>query len=354
MQRVMSYEMTSLADPAPGFDDVIDVRSPSEFAEDHVPGAINLAVLDDEERARVGTIYVQDDSFLARKIGAALVARNAARHIEGPLADRGGGWKPLVYCWRGGQRSGSFTSILAQIGWRAETLEGGYRSYRRLVAKHLYENDFPSEVVLLDGNTGTAKTEVLQLLQQRGVQTIDLEGMANHRGSALGAQGDQPSQKAFESTLAARVARLDPARPVVIEAESSKIGAINVPSRVFEAMKSARRLQIAAPVAARADYLTRTYRDLTSDYAALASRLDRLVRLQGRDKVARWKAMAKGGAFQDLAAELIQDHYDPRYQKVRTRRETEAAVMVETEGLGPDHLETLADRIASKVSARSG
>ena len=350
----MSFELTSLANLAPDFDEVIDVRSPSEFAEDHIPGAINLPVLSDAERARVGTIYVQDDSFLARKIGAALVARNAAAHLEGPLADRGGGWRPLVYCWRGGQRSGSFASILAQIGWRADTLAGGYQSYRRMVAKALYENDFPSTVVLLDGNTGTAKTELLHLLAARGVQTIDLEGMANHRGSALGGQGNQPSQKGFETRLAREVARLDPARPVVIEAESSRVGRLNVPARVFEAMKSAPRLQIAAPVEARAAYLTRAYCDLTSDVGALGERLDRLVRLQGREKVTRWKSMALDGQFQVLAEELIRDHYDPRYQKVRASRGSADTTTVETPGLDPDDLTALADRIAEKVSARSG
>ena len=118
----MAFELTSLGDPGAGFDTIIDVRSPAEFAEDHVPGAINLPVLSDEERARVGTIYVQDSPLKVRKIGAALVARNAAIHIEGPLADMDGGWQPLVYCWRGGQRSGSFASILSQIGWRAEVV----------------------------------------------------------------------------------------------------------------------------------------------------------------------------------------------------------------------------------------
>src|SRR6056297_789826 len=111
------------------FDTIIDVRSPSEFAEDHMHGAINLPVLSDAERAQVGTIYVQQDAFLARKIGAALVSRNAASHLEGPLADMGGGWRPLVYCWRGGQRSGAFATILDQVGWRVQVLEGGYQTY---------------------------------------------------------------------------------------------------------------------------------------------------------------------------------------------------------------------------------
>ena len=155
------------------FDTVIDVRSPAEFAEDHIPGAISLPALGNEERARVGTIYTQDTPFKARKIGAALVARNVAAHLDGPLADKPGGWQPLVYCWRGGQRSGSFASILSQIGWRAQTIEGGYRSYRRLVVQAMHEEALPHRLILLDGNTGTAKTELLALL-------------AAHRGSLFG------------------------------------------------------------------------------------------------------------------------------------------------------------------------
>ena len=171
---------------AHGFDTVIDVRSPAEFREDHVPGAINLPVLDNAERARVGTIYKQQSPFLARKIGAALVFRNASAHIEGPLAGFDGSWRPLVYCWRGGQRSGSFAWMLAQIGWRPDVVQGGYKSYRRLVTQRLYEAPLGLRLIQLGGYTGTAKTEVLGLLAQRGVQVLDLEGLARHRGSLLG------------------------------------------------------------------------------------------------------------------------------------------------------------------------
>ena len=169
-----------------GFDTVIDVRSPAEFAEDHVPGAINLPALSNEERARVGTIYVQEAPFKARKIGAALVARNVAGHLDGPMKDMAGSWRPLVYCWRGGQRSGSFASILTQIGWRAEVIEGGYQSYRNLVHDVLYKEAVTHRLILLDGNTGTAKTDILHRLRRLGVQVLDLEGLANHRGSLLG------------------------------------------------------------------------------------------------------------------------------------------------------------------------
>ena len=173
----MSIAFQTLSDlAAHGFDTVIDVRSPAEFAEDHVPGAINLPVLDDAERARIGTIFKQDSPFAARKLGAALVARNAARHLETALADKPGGWRPLIYCWRGGQRSGSFATILQQVGWRAEVIDGGYRSYRRLVTQAMHDTPLRHRLVLLDGNTGTAKTDLLKLLAAQGNQTVDLEG----------------------------------------------------------------------------------------------------------------------------------------------------------------------------------
>ena len=119
------------------------------------------------------------------------------------MADKPGGWQPLVYCWRGGQRSGSFASILSQIGWRAQTIEGGYRSYRRLVVQAMHEEALPHRLILLDGNTGTAKTELLALLAARGAQVVDLEHLAAHRGSLFGGvEQPQPSQKAFEGALA--------------------------------------------------------------------------------------------------------------------------------------------------------
>lgn len=324
LSRRMAFVLKDLAAlERAGFDAIIDVRAPSEFAEDHLLGAINLPVLSDEERARVGTIYTRESPFKARKIGAALVAKNAARHIEGPLAGHEGGWRPLVYCWRGGQRSGSFATILKQIGWRVETLDGGYRSYRRLVVSALYDNDFPTRVILLDGNTGTAKTEVIRRLPALGIQTIDLEAMANHRGSALGGQGMQPSQKAFETALATAIAYLDTARPVVVEAESSRVGKLNLPPTLFAAMKAAPRIEIQAPVTARARYLCEAYADLVADGALLRERLSRLKQLQGKERVGDWITLADGGDYRTLAAELIQHHYDPRYSKVRARYETQ-------------------------------
>jgi tRNA 2-selenouridine synthase len=317
----MALKLTSLAALAAlPFDQIIDVRAPSEYAEDHIPGAINLPVLSDDERAQVGTIYVQQDRFLARKVGAALVARNAADHLEGPLADRDGSWQPLVYCWRGGQRSGSFASILAQVGWRVELIEGGYKSYRRLVVQMLYDQPLAQRIILVDGGTGTGKTRLLTRLAAAGAQVMDLEGMAAHRGSLLGGiAGGQPSQKGFESRVAMALARLDPARPVFVEAESNKIGRMILPPSLWQAMMAADHLRIDAPLEARARYLTQAYADLLADVDLLCTRLAPLKAYHGAERIEIWQALAREGAFEDLAADLVARHYDPRYVKAQAR-----------------------------------
>lgn len=334
-----------------GFDTIIDVRSPAEYAEDHIPGAISLPVLDNDERARVGTIYKQQSPFLARKVGAALVARNAAKHLEGPLKDMDGGWKPLVYCWRGGQRSNSFAGILTQVGWRADVVAGGYRTWRRLVVAEVQDVPVRAPVVLLDGNTGSAKTEILARVAARGVQVIDLEGLANHRGSLFGhRQGGQPSQKAFEGRLAIALAGLDPTRPVVVEAESAKIGDLSVPKQMWAAMLGARqRIQIAAPAAARAGYLVRAYGDVTVDQARLSAVIDLLRPVHAREVIEVWLALAAAGDMEPLAADLMRRHYDPRYEKHRARTVRDADVVLETDKLDDAAQELLADQIVALV-----
>jgi len=351
----MPVTLSALADLATlDFDEIIDVRSPDEYAEDHVPGAISLPVLSNEERARVGTIYTQDNPFRARRIGAALVARNAAHHIETALADRPKGYRPLVYCWRGGQRSGSFALILRQIGWRAETIEGGWRSYRRLVQAALYEAPWPTRVVLLDGDTGTAKTEVLGLLAAAGVQVIDLEGLANHRGSLFGAMaGGQPAQKGFETALAMAREALDPARPLVVEAESSKIGQINLPPGLWQAMRDAPRVELSAPLDARAAYLARRYRDVTDDPDRLVATIEALASQHPRERIEEWRAMAGADAFEALAAGLMAHHYDPRYARQRARFEDRPPLTVRLDRLDPEALKAALPQIVAAVETVS-
>lgn len=332
------------------FDTVIDVRAPAEFAEDHVPGAISLPVLSDAERARVGTIYKQESPFAARKIGAALVARNAARHIEERLMGHDGGWQPLIYCWRGGQRSNSFATILEQIGWRVQVLEGGYRSYRRAVVDALYEQPLPYRLIRLDGNTGTAKTALLSRLAERGVQVVDLEGLAGHRGSILGATaGGQPAQKGFESALIDALRPLDRARPVVVEAESARIGDLRLPPALWKAMIRAPRIVIEAPVPARAAYLAQAYADLLADPEELLELLAGLRALVGAERVAHWQDLTRAAAWRDLAAELVEHHYDPAYARARARDDAPVAATVATAGLSDTDLPDLADRLVQAL-----
>lgn len=320
MHRVTLTSLNDLID-AP-FDEVIDVRSPSEYAEDHVPGAVNLPVLDDAERARVGTVYVRESRFLARRMGAALVARNAAAHLEGYLAHKPADYRPLVYCWRGGQRSGSFATILSQIGWQVGVLEGGWKSWRRLVQQALYDAPLASRLLVLDGNTGTAKTDLLARVAAAGGQVIDLEGLARHRGSLFGlVPGDrQPSQKAFEGALALALARLDPGRPVLIEAESNRIGALRLPPSLWRAMQEADRIEIEAPLEARAEWLVEAYADVVAEGAVLRERIEALAPYQPRAVIAEWQGLAAAGEWQALARALMQQHYDPRYQKTTLRQ----------------------------------
>ncbi|MFM7653770.1 MAG: tRNA 2-selenouridine(34) synthase MnmH [Paracoccaceae bacterium] len=347
----MPVTLTSLTDlAAHGFDDIIDARGPAEYAEDHLPGAISLPVLDDEERARVGTIYKQVNPFVAKKLGAALVSRNVAGHLLGPLAEKPGGWRPLVYCWRGGQRSGSFAIILSQIGWRVETLKGGYKAWRGLVVREVYDTPVRAPMVVLDGNTGSAKTEILNLLPAHGVQVIDLEGLANHRGSLFGAMGPQPSQKGFESRLALGLAGLDPTRPVVVEAESSKIGNCRLPPEIWKAMQRAPRVALRATVAARAAYLTRAYADMVADPTRLAAVIDSLRPMHAAEVIADWQAMAGAGAFGPLAESLMARHYDPRYARHRARMEVRLTE-VEAGPLTPGTLPDAAARVAAAVLA---
>lgn len=303
-------------------DSIIDVRAPAEFAEDHIPGAVNMPVLSDAQRAEVGTIYTQDSPFNARKIGGALVAQNTAQHLKGPLAAHEGSWQPLVYCWRGGQRSAAFATILDQVGWRVQLLKGGYRSYRRLIVAMLYQDPLTHRIRLIDGGTGTAKTRLLEHLRDAGGQVLDLEGLACHRGSLFGGLPDpQPSQKMFESRLAQGLCAVDPNRVTWVEAESSKIGERLVPPSLWAAMQAAPRLRLNAPVVARARFLLRSYSDLTIDAPRLCDQIDQLRPYHATKVIEMWRMQAQSGQWDALATGLITQHYDPRYAKSAERSE---------------------------------
>ncbi|MFW5881542.1 MAG: tRNA 2-selenouridine(34) synthase MnmH, partial [Roseicyclus sp.] len=256
---------------------------------------------------------------------------------EERLMDRDGGWRPLVYCWRGGQRSGSFASILGQIGWRVEVLGGGYRTWRRLVVERFYDADLGFRLVRLDGFTGTAKTALLAEVARLGGQVLDLEGLARHRGSILGdVDGAQPSQKGFETALVQALDALDPGRPVLVEAESARIGAVRLPPALWGAMKGSPRIVVDAPLAARAAFLAGEYAGLAADREALVARLDGLRPLAGHGTVDVWLELLAEGRLTDLAQALVSQHYDPAYGRLRRDDDGPVVARIGLPDLGPE------------------
>jgi len=303
------------------FDEIIDARSPGEFAEDRVPGAVNLPVLDDAERARVGTLHKQASPFEAKKIGAALVSRHIAHHLETWFADKPRTYRPLVYCWRGGSRSGAMVHVLQKVGFPAVQLEGGYKAYRRHVVAELARLPALFDFRVVSGPTGSGKSRLLQALAEAGAQVLDLEELAAHRGSLLGAlpQQAQPTQKGFESAIWSVLARLDPARPVHVESESRRIGAVQLPDALIGAMRASPCIRIEASREARVRLLTEDYVHFLDDPAVLNARLEHLVELRGRETVAAWQALASRHAWPELVAALLAQHYDPAYHKSLAR-----------------------------------
>ncbi|MBN8489727.1 MAG: tRNA 2-selenouridine(34) synthase MnmH [Burkholderiales bacterium] len=299
------------------FDAIIDARSPAEFAEDHLPGAINCPVLDDEERRIVGTLYATQGAFVARRIGGAMVAANLSRHLRTQFSGMPERWRPLVYCWRGGMRSGSMTTWMRMVGWDAQQLAGGYKSFRRHVIARLDALAPTLDLRVVCGPTGSAKSRLLRLLADEGAQVLDLEALAVHKGSVLGqvpGQG-QPTQKAFETRLWQALEPLDAARPVFVEAESRRIGRVQLPTVLLERMRQSRCIELQAPVAARLAYLLQDYAYLGDDRAALVRQLGLLRGLHANTTIDQWQAWAQAGELAPLFEALMVQHYDPAYAR---------------------------------------
>lgn len=331
------------------FDEIIDVRSPAEFAEDHMPGAVNCPVLSNEERARVGTIYKQESPFAAKKLGAALVARHIAEHIEARFLDKPREWKPLIYCWRGGKRSGAMTHVLRQIGWHACALDGGYKSWRRHVVAELAELPRRFSFRVVTGATGSGKSRLLEALAAQGAQVLDLEALAAHKGSVLGGLPNepQPSQKMFESRLLAVLQGLTFGRPVFVEAESRKIGQLQVPDALLETMRASPCLRIEATDAARVRFLIGDYDYFLADPTSLKEKLDCLRELQSGETLAHWNALIDARDWPALVAELLERHYDPLYRRSQGKNYAHfaEAPRFATDDLSPAGLTKLATEI---------
>ncbi|MDE2429463.1 MAG: tRNA 2-selenouridine(34) synthase MnmH [Burkholderiales bacterium] len=299
------------------FDAIIDVRSPLEFEEDHIPGAINFPVLNDTERVRVGTMYKQVGTFEAKRLGAALVAKNIAQHIETQLQDQPKEWAPLIYCWRGGNRSGAMAHIFAKIGWRVAQLDGGYKTYRKFINDNIPEIACKLNFRVLCGATGNGKSRLLQMLSEIGAQVLDLEKLAAHRGSILGElpKHNQPSQKNFESQIWNQIQHFNFEKPVFIEAESKKIGNLRIPESIVKTMRQSPCIEIKLPLDQRIALLKEDYAHFVANPEALAHQLNFLVSLHGREKINRWNEMAISDSLDQLVLELLSQHYDPAYIK---------------------------------------
>ena len=304
--------------PFSEFSEIIDVRSPSEFAEDHIPGAINLPVLSDDERHKIGVLNTQSP-FESRRLGATLVTKNIHRHLEKTLSNRPRDYAPLIYCWRGNMRSNSMAVIMRAIGWRARVIEGGYKAWRKWLTADLGEQISPSkpELIVLAGLTGCGKTRLLHALKNRGAQVLDLEGFAHHKGSILGSSttGHQPSQKRFESLLWQAFSNYDPAKPVFTEAESSRIGKIQLPGSLWKRLGEARVVEVHLPLAERAKFLTEDYPHFLEDPQQLKNTLDGLRRLRGNEQVDQWHTQIDNRDWSSFLESILLHHYDLVYRK---------------------------------------
>ncbi|HSV50956.1 MAG TPA: tRNA 2-selenouridine(34) synthase MnmH [Burkholderiaceae bacterium] len=303
------------------FSAIIDARSEAEHAEDHLPGALNWPSLDNEERKLIGTIYKQVSPFEARKRGAALVAANIARHIEREVLDKPKGWQPLIYCWRGGNRSGALALVLGQIGFKVSVIEGGYKAFRAAVLAALPELSQRLHYRVVCGPTGSGKTRLLQALRAAGAQVLDLEALASHRSSVLGSipGQPQPSQKRFDTLVWDALRQFDPARPVFVESESKKVGNVAVPDALMAAMRASPCLDLRLADKERVALLLEDYSFFVQDTALFCERLGALTELRGKAVIQGWKDQVAAGDIRNVVGELLHKHYDPGYAQSMRR-----------------------------------
>ena len=337
------------------YDMIIDARSPAEFADDHISGAVNMPSLSDDEREIVGTIYKQKSAFEARKIGASMTAKNIATHIEAHLADKPAGFTPLIHCWRGGQRSRAFAQICSEIGWTCYVLEGGYKFYRTQVLDNLKTLPEQFRYIIIAGRTGSAKTKLLRALGSRGAQILDLEGLAHHKGSLLGGLSEpQPSQKLFESCLVGKLSGFDKDRPVFVESESSRIGEVHIPKLLWHEMIHAPVIMIEVDRQQRAEYLVSEYPHLLSDQTDLNRLIDGMIYRHGHAETGKWRELMRQHDWVSLSHALLERHYDPAYDQSVTRHERPVAGIVSMASITQTDISGCADEILTIAQQLAG
>ncbi len=329
------------------FDTIIDVRSPSEFAEDHIVGSINCPVLSDLEREKVGTIYKRESTFKAKIIGSSLTARNIAKHIEERFLEYKGSWQPLVYCWRGGQRSKAFAIILSEVGWRTQQLEGGYKEYRNHVLEFMDTIGSKLKIILISGKTGCAKTKILQSIARQGGQILDLEGLANHKGSLLGKIPNlkQPSQKFFESKLFYQLKQLNLKKEVFLEAESSKIGNIHIPKTIWAKMIVSPRIEIKADIHLRSTFLVKDYEYMCKNPELINPIIFGLRKRLSKKLVDSWKELIDQKKWQELTRSFLENHYDPSYSSNTIKNDRKVIKEIKAQSFNSSEITKIASSI---------
>jgi tRNA 2-selenouridine synthase len=307
---------------------IVDARTPLEFAEDHLPGAINVPILTNPERVEIGTLYRQQGPQTARKRGLELTCHRFPS-IVAVIAEAAKGRPVLVYCWRGGLRSESIAMLLEMTGYPVVKLAGGYKAFRATVSTFFEAVSLPVQLVVLHGMTGSGKTEFLLQLPQDRYTVIDLEGLARHRGSAFGAlgMGEQPPQKLFESLLwnAFRQAPVD--RPIVVEGESKRIGRITLPGNLYEVMAESTKVWCLVSVPTRVKRLSAEY--AKEEYRQpMAEALERIRKKLGGSQYEELHNKLAAWDIPGVAQDLIEQYYDKLYYRVR-KWEPEGTISLE-------------------------
>ena len=303
------------------------MRSENEFADDHIPSSINLPVLNNKERIIIGTQY-KENSFEARKQGAALINNNISKIIKKNLFEKKD--KVLIYCWRGGLRSLSLYLVLKQIGFDVEILEDGYKSYRRHVVQFFEDEIEQFNFNQIKGVTGVGKTLFLKNLE-KSAQVLDLEGIANHKGSILGdiPKFKQPNQKMFETKLFEKLESLNRKKKIWVEAESIKIGKLNIPSKLWKKMDEGISVKLKSTVDERVKFILKDYKYFTKEPELMSNAMLVLKKIIKKDDYRVIEENLKNGDYMSFVKSLINHHYDKAYKKTRSEMDDQNDNVIE-------------------------
>ncbi|HHX51780.1 MAG TPA: tRNA 2-selenouridine(34) synthase MnmH [Clostridia bacterium] len=294
----------------------VDLRSPGEYTVDTIPGAFNLPLLNDEERKIVGTIYNEQGPYQAREAGLGIVAPklpDLVRQLERIKIHH----DLIIFCWRGGLRSKSVAQLLDLMGIFAYRLKGGYKAYRRHINTFFNEVQLQQIFVVLDGLTGTGKTEIVHRLEQEDWPVLDLEGLANHRGSVFGSigLGEQPSQRRLESQIFVKLISFESRKIIVVEGESRRIGRLFIPEVVYRSMEAGKKVLVYSPMEVRVKRLVDDYAHGSQEQiSAIFNSLSYLQRRLGKRKVIELQRLLNDGQLEEVAEKLLREYYDVLYQ----------------------------------------